>query len=76
MVRSRRGKRETEIQNITDIKKLNELLKNPGLEKEFQEVVSFTEIITGQHYNIDEITSEKIETLNQKFDEVLGRLLT
>ena len=62
-------------QIITDINNLNGLLEKPDLEKEFQEFFSFAEIVTGQHYTIDELTSENIDTLNQKFDEVLKRLL-
>jgi len=61
---------------IMDINKLNEVLENPDLEKDFQDVFSFVETITGQKCNLDELTPTKIETWNQKFDEVLKQLLT
>jgi len=59
-----------------DINKLNDVLENSELEKEFQEVFSFVETITGQKCNLDDFTPKNIEIWNQKFDEVLTQLLT
>ena len=61
---------------IMDINKLNDVLENSELEKEFQEVFSFVETITGQKCNLDDFTPKNIEIWNQKFDEVLTQLLT
>jgi len=58
-----------------DINKLNKVLGNPELEKEFQEVFSFVETITDQKGNLDGLTPKDFETWNQKFDEVLMQLL-
>ncbi len=58
-----------------DINKLNDILENSDLEKEFQEVFSFIETITGQKCSPDNLTPENIEIWNQKFDEVLKQLL-
>ena len=60
---------------IMDINKLKDVLENPELEKEFQEVFSFVETITGEKCNQDDLTPKKIEIWNQKFDEVLTQLL-
>ena len=57
------------------INKLNKVLENPELEKEFQEVFSFVETITDQKGNLDSLTPKNVETWNQKFDEVLMQLL-
>ncbi len=62
-------------QNTFDIDKLNEVLENPFLEKEFQEVFSLVETITGHNFTINNFTHKNIETWNQKFDEVLKKLL-
>lgn len=62
-------------QIAVDINRLNEILENPDLEQEFQDVFSFVEIITGQNFNINELTPKNIETWNQKFDEVLKQIL-
>jgi len=58
-----------------DINKLNKVLENPELEKEFQEVFSFVETITDQKGYLDGLTPKNVETWNQKFDEVLMQLL-
>jgi len=58
-----------------DINKLNKVLGNPELEKEFQEVFSFVETITDQKGNLNGLTPKNVETWNQKFDEVLMQLL-
>ena len=58
-----------------DIDKLNEILENPAFDKEFQEVFSFVETITGHNFNINDLTHKNIETWNQGFDEVLKKLL-
>lgn len=58
-----------------DINKLNEVLENPDLEKEFQEVFSFVETITSQKCNLNDLTPKNIEIWNQKFNEVLSQLL-
>ena len=68
--------REMKRHLIMDINKLNSVLENPDLEKEFQEVFSFVETITGQKCNLDDLTPENIAIWNQKFDEVLKQLLT
>lgn len=62
-------------QVIMDINKLNKVLENPELEEEFQEIFSFVETITGQHFNINDLTPKNIEIWNQKLDEVLKQLL-
>lgn len=58
------------------IDRLNEILDNPNLEKEFQEVFTFVENVTGQKCNLDNLSSESIEKWNKRFDEVLKRLLS
>jgi hypothetical protein len=58
-----------------DINRLNEVLENPDLEKDFQDVFSFVETITGQTCNLGEMTSQNIEAWNMRFDEVLKQLL-
>ena len=60
---------------IMDINKLNDVLENPELEKEFQEVFSFVETITGEKCNQDDLTPKNIEIWNQKFGEVLTQIL-
>lgn len=62
-------------QVIMDINKLNKVLENPELEEEFQEIFSFVETITNQHFNINDLTPKNIEIWNQKLDEVLKQLL-
>jgi hypothetical protein len=57
-----------------DITKLNEVLENPDLEKEFKEVFSFVETITNQKCNPDSLTPKNIEIWNQKFGEVLKQI--
>ncbi len=57
-----------------DINKLNDVLENPEREKEFQEVFSFVETITGQKCNLDDLTPQNVNAWNQKFDEVLKQL--
>ena len=58
-----------------DINKLNKVLENPELEKEFQEVFSFVETTTGKKCNPDDLTPKNIEIWNQKFGEVLTQIL-
>jgi hypothetical protein len=58
-----------------DINRLNEVLENPELEKDFQDVFSFVETITGQTCNLSEMTHQNIEAWNMRFDEVLKQLL-
>jgi len=58
-----------------DINKLEDVLEKPELEKEFQEVFSFVETITGQKCNLDDLTPNDIAIWNQKFDEVLKQIL-
>jgi len=60
---------------IMDINKLNDVLENPEIEKEFQEVFSFVETITGEKCNQDDLTPKNIEIWNQKFGEVLTQIL-
>ena len=73
MLKSKKNKWGGKI--TLDTNKLNEILENPDLEKEFQEVFSFVESITGQRFSMDNLTPENIEAWNQKFDEVLKQLL-
>jgi hypothetical protein len=61
-------------QYTIDMDKLNNLLDSPDLEKDFQEVFSFVETVTGQQYEPDKLTSHDIELWNNKFDEVLKYL--
>ena len=63
------------IPSVT-IDKLNEILDNPNLKKEFQEVFTFVENVTDQKCNVDNLSSESIEKWNKRFDEVLKRLLS
>jgi hypothetical protein len=58
-----------------DINKLDKVLEHPELEKDFREIFSFVETITGQHLNLDRLTPQNIEEWDQKFDEVLQTLL-
>ncbi len=57
-----------------NIEKLNDVLENPDLEKDFEEVFSFVETITGQKCNLDDLTPQNVNAWNQKFDEVLKQL--
>jgi hypothetical protein len=57
-----------------DMNKLNEVADSPALEKEFQEVFSFVEAVTGQKYKPDNLTAQDIELWNKKFDVVLKQL--
>ena len=59
---------------MIDINKLNALVENPDLEKDFQEVFSFVEGITGQNVSTDHLTPAEIETWNGKFGEVIEQL--
>jgi len=59
-----------------DITRLNKILENPDLEKDFQDVFSFVETVTGKQYNPGELTPQNIEAWNMRFDEVLKQLLT
>ncbi len=63
-------------ESAVDITRLNEVLKNPDLEKDFQDVFSFVETVTGQKCNPGELTPRNIEAWNVRFDEVLKQLLT
>ena len=63
-------------ESAVDITRLNEVLENPDLEKDFQDVFSFVETVTGQKYNPGELTPKNFEVWNIKFDEVLKHLLT
>jgi hypothetical protein len=55
---------------------LNEVVDNPNLEEEFQEVFTFVENVTVQKCNPDNLSSENIEKWNKKFDDVLKELLS
>jgi hypothetical protein len=57
-----------------DSNKLNDVLEHPHLEREFQEVFSFVESITGQKPNLTDLTSENITAWNDQFDAVLKKL--
>jgi hypothetical protein len=72
MFRGETMKRESAV----DITRLNEVLENPDLEKDFQDVFSFVETVTGKKHNPGELTPQNIEAWNMKFDEVLKQLLT
>ena len=61
--------------SIADSSKLNEVLENPNLEQEFQEVFDFVKNITSEKGKIDELTSEDIEIWNKRFDETLKKLI-
>lgn len=61
--------------SIADSNKLNEVLENPNLEQEFQEVFDFVKNITSEKGKIDELTSEDIEIWNKRFDETLKKLI-
>ena len=62
-------------ESAVDINRLNEVLENPDLEEDFQDVFSFVETITGQTCSLGEMTSRNIEAWNMRFDEVLKQLL-
>ena len=55
-----------------DITRLNEVLENPDLEKDFQDVFSFVETITGQSCIPGKMTPQNIEAWNMRFEEVLN----
>jgi hypothetical protein len=63
------------IPSIT-VDKLNEILDKPNLEKEFRVVFTFVENVRGQKCTIDDLFSKNIEIWNQRFDEVLKKLLS
>lgn len=63
-------------ESAVDITRLNEVLENPDLEKDFQDVFSFVETVTGQKYNPGELTPQNVEAWNMRFDKVLKQLLT
>ncbi len=65
-----------ERESAVDITRLSEVLGNPDLEKDFQDVFSFVETITGQTCNPGEMTPQNIESWNINFDKVLKQLLT
>ena len=65
-----------ERESALDITRLNEVLENPDLEKDFQDVFSFVETITGQTCNLGEMTPQNVEAWNMRFEEVLKQLLT
>ena len=57
-----------------DSNKLNDVLEDPDLEREFQEVFSFVENITGQKPHLTDLTPGNITTWNEQFDAVLKKL--
>jgi hypothetical protein len=61
-------------QSTIDMNKLNEVVDSPVLEKEFQDVFSLVEAVTGQKYEPDNLTAQDIELWNKKFDVVLKQL--
>ena len=61
-------------QNAIDVAKLNEILNNPELEKDYQEVFSFVKTITNGSVKPNDLTDANIKTWNRKFDEVLEQL--
>jgi hypothetical protein len=63
-------------QNAIDITRLNEILNNPELEKDYQEVFSFVQTITNGTLKSNDLTDANIETWNRKFDEVLEQLFS
>jgi hypothetical protein len=54
--------------------KLDEILCNPGLEEEHQEVFSFIKGLTDKGPNHNDLTAETINHWNKKFDDVLRQL--
>lgn len=61
-------------QYTIDMGKFNEVFENAAFEKEFQDVFTFVETVTGQKYKPDNLTPQDIELWNKKFDEVLKQL--
>ena len=57
-----------------DLIKLHEVLCNPTLEEQYQDVFSFVKALTDKGPNKNELTAETIEHWNKKFDEVLRQL--
>ena len=63
-------------QDAIDVTKLNEILNNPDLEKDYQEVFSFVRTITNGTVKPNDLTDTNIETWNRRFDEVLEQLFS
>jgi hypothetical protein len=63
-------------QDAIDVTKLNEILNNPDLEKDYQEVFSFVRTITNGTVKSNDLTDINIETWNRRFDEVLEQLFS
>jgi hypothetical protein len=63
-------------QEAINVTKLNEVLNNPALEKDHQEVFSFVRTITNGTVKPDDLTDTNIETWNQRFDAVLEQLFS
>ena len=63
-------------QDAIDVTKLNKILNNPELEKDYQEVFSFVQTITNGTLKSNDLTDANIETWNRKFDEVLEELFS
>ena len=57
-----------------DLIKLHEVLCNPSLEEQYQEVFSFVRALTDKGLHSNELTADTIENWNKKFDEVLKQL--
>ena len=63
-------------QDAIDVTRLNEILNNPELEKDYQEVFSFVRTITNGTVKPNELSDTNIETRNRRFDEVLEQLFS
>jgi len=63
-------------QEAIDVTKLNEILNNPELENDYQEVFSFVRTITNGTVKPNELTDTNIETWNRRFEEVLEQLFS
>lgn len=63
-------------QDAIDVTKLNKILNNPELEKDYQEVFSFVKTITNSTVKPNDLTDTNIETWNRRFDEVLEQLFS
>ena len=63
-------------QDAIDVTKLNEILNNPDLEKDYQEVFSFVKTVTNGTVKPNDLTDTNIETWNRRFDEVLEQLFS
>jgi capsid portal protein len=63
-------------QDAIDVTKLNEILNNPDLERDYQEVFSFVKTITNGTVKPNDLTDTNIETWNRRFDEVLEQLFS